>query len=471
MMRFALCAALSVILVVGCGGSSSVSPGSQAPSVSPTQAASAASSGAPSADANPCPTGGSSDKINLVLWSAHNVDIDTILKDRGAAFTAVCPNVTVSVEPAVSNTDFLQRLLTAAASGTGPDVFYNGTQWSTLLASKGVIAPLDQSQFADVFANMPPAAEQSYTESGVLIGVPFVFGYFGWDYRVDYMKAAGIEHFPTTWTELIDWCQKTVVKDSSGNITREGWDWEFSLAPAYFWNTFDGLLRTTGTTIDAGGKISVDTPQALAVTQLVWDTIWKHQCALPMSKRPALAAGIFPIQKGEASAEFLWPGSASVHIPYGKANPDFVSAWDKAPLFPAQDGGTIATLAVGDAWSVWGKSKHPEAAASFVHWLATKETHALMAQTGTTMARNDVMLSPEVTKFYADNAPGASLMLTFWTDPAVNKLGQPAFRHPEVPAITKIVTDHIIAAFEDPNADLAAVLKAAQAEIDELLGQ
>jgi ABC-type glycerol-3-phosphate transport system substrate-binding protein len=449
-MRRNVFAVACTLLLVACGGS---------PGVSPSPRATGAATAAPT----------TAEKIELTVWSGHAEDINAILRDRASAFTAANPNITVKIE-AVSNPDFLQRLLTAAASGTGPDVTYMGTQWSTSLAAKNLLAPLDRAQFADELAAMPPAAEQSYTENGALIGIPFVFGYFGWDYRVDFMQAAGIQHFPETWSEAADWCQKTVVKDAGGTITREGWDWQYGQASSYLWNQFDGLLRTTGTTIDAGGIISVETPQALAVAQFMWDTIWKYKCAQPLSKRPTPPEGTFPLETGLSSVEFLWPGSAIAHIGYGKDNPDYRAAWDKAPLFPKQDGGTTATLAVGDAWSVWGSSKHKDAAASFVYWLGTYDTQLAVSQ-GTTMARNDVMLSPDVKQYYADNAPGATQMLSFWEDPSVGSAGQPAFRHPEVPGITKAIVDALIKAMEDPNANLSEVLQGAQAEINPLLTQ
>lgn len=419
--------------------------------------------GAACASATTAPAA-SNEPIKLVVWSSHNGVFEEDMQVVADAFMEERPNVTIEIQ-VVPNEEFLTRLLTASASRSGPDITYWSDQFITTVLDKDIFAPLPEGMFDDYFEQVTPAWRDSYIDSaGNRVGVPYFGGPWGFDYRLDYMHDAGIDDFPSTWSELIEFCQKTVQKDSEGNITREGVDW--LLFDPFAFTSLDQLMATQGQRVVAlDGSVNLNSPEALAALQLMHDTIWKYECSLPLSQKATPPAGSLPITAGLAASITLWPGSPGFYFDLQQSDPDFNGRWDKATLFPKPDeGGVDAYISVADGWAVLNTSQHKDEAFAYIKAL-TADDVMVTASEFASVVRNDVMTSPEVKAYFDENAKGAIHVLDFWSSPQISAASQSAIRSVNGLEIQQIVTDGIVAALEDPNADLAAALETMQVDV------
>lgn len=103
------------------------------------------------------------------------------------------------------------KLLTAVASGNGPDVVQLGTTWVPEFAEAGAL--LDLSEHMEGYPNF---AKENYFDGSVstmehedqVVGIPWYADTRVIYYRTDVLKEAGYEEAPKTWDELKDAAQK-----------------------------------------------------------------------------------------------------------------------------------------------------------------------------------------------------------------------------------------------------------------------
>jgi multiple sugar transport system substrate-binding protein len=450
---------MAVALLVGACNASSTPTPSPAASAEATPAGSAASA-APSAALEP---------VEIRIWDPHGPNFAAIADVAIKDYEALHPNVTVKIEP-VDNSVYLQRILTAAAADTLPDIIYAGPGIiQSMLSAGNVFGKMPVDQFQDRLSQMVPAfVKLQQDKDGNQVLLPMGGGYHGWEYRVDAFQDAGIAEFPKTWDEWIDACQKLVQKDSSGKITREGISWRFrSYGPRV---QFQILSAAQGTPLFSDdGKVQIDTPAGLAVLQLMHDSVYKYKCSLPLSQKEVPPVGVLPLALGTAAIDFQFPGSETFAINYAKDHPEYADKWNKVPEWPAPAGGTNQVLISGDGYGVAQSSPHADVAWDFIHFLSDPKYMVQLAQFST-VANAEVMKDPSVAAFYAQ-APNAKNVLDLFTDPDVMAKAVPDFTDPHLPQIEKIMGDAMTAMLEDPNADLPAVLKDMQSQVDEAMTQ
>jgi ABC-type glycerol-3-phosphate transport system substrate-binding protein len=458
---------IAVALISGCSGATPTAPPTVTAGATTVPATTAPSPTTVPVTTAPTPTA-VAEPVKIVVWASHGGVYEKTMTKVADTFSQSHPGVTVEVD-SVDNATFLTRLLTASASRTGPDITYWNDQFATTVLAKDIFAPLPEGMFDDYFAQVAPAWRTAYLDSsGNRVGIPYFGGPWGIDYRLDFMHDAGITDFPTTWSGLIDFCQKTVVKDAAGKITREG----INFLPVWpmMPNTLDGLMATQGKRyLGLDGSVNLDSPEALAALQLIHDLIWKYECSLPQSKQPAPPAGSLGITAGLAAAQTLWPGSGAFWIGVEATDPNLLGKWDKATLFPKPDaGGVDADIIVADGWSVLKTSQHKDEAFAYLQALTSPDVMQ-EAFKFHPVVLNNIMTSQTVKDYYAQNAPGAVHALDFWTNPVASDGAQTAIRTVVAPKIQAIVTDGMVAALEDPNADLQSVLKKMQEDVQAAL--
>jgi len=127
-----------------------------------------------------------------------------------------------------SNMD--EKLLTAVAGGTPPDIAVGNIAYSEFCA-RGALTPLD-----DYFAaskviqhdDIIPSLWRDATWQGKTYGLAAceVGPRIGLCYNVDLVKDAGLDsgNLPLTWDEMYDWHQKITTFDAAGNIEILGFD-------------------------------------------------------------------------------------------------------------------------------------------------------------------------------------------------------------------------------------------------------
>ena len=137
----------------------------------------------------------------------------------------------------VTPTD-MQKLMTAVAAGTGPDVTILNRFMTVEWAARGAIQPLDQffkkdSIVFDKTVYYPGAWEASFYEDK-LYTIPNNgdnVGYWSLYYNRTLFKEAGLDPNkpPTTWSKLTEYAEKLTKTDAEGRIIQLGYrpypDW------------------------------------------------------------------------------------------------------------------------------------------------------------------------------------------------------------------------------------------------------
>ncbi len=107
------------------------------------------------------------------------------------------------------------KLLTAVASGKGPDVVQMGTSWMPEFADAGILT--DLSEYVEKYPNLDTknfyeGALQSNEYEGKQVGVPWYIETRVLYYRKDLAKEVGYENAPKTWDEFLDLSTKLAAR-------------------------------------------------------------------------------------------------------------------------------------------------------------------------------------------------------------------------------------------------------------------
>lgn len=172
------------------------------------------------------------------------------LKEIAKDFEAENPDATVTVT-AVSWETAHDKISTAIAAGTTPDVAELGTTWMGEFGGTGALDPTPTTM--DTPEKFFPSAWEMLEVNGTNYGYPFYAGTFSLFYRKDIAETAGVEA-PTTWDEL-----KTFTKALQDNgaeqgiyLPPSGWDWPAFTAMPMGWQAGGEVLNAdrTGFTFD-----------------------------------------------------------------------------------------------------------------------------------------------------------------------------------------------------------------------------
>ncbi|QAS54681.1 ABC transporter substrate-binding protein [Halobacillus litoralis] len=133
-----------------------------------------------------------------------------MLQDFSKKFEEEHSDLTVDVQAIPWDTAH-DKLLTAVASGDGPDVVQLGTTWVPEFAEAGAL--LDLSEYME---DHPNFAKENYFDGSVstmehgdeVVGIPWYVDTRVLYYRKDLLKEAGYEEAPKTWDELKDAASK-----------------------------------------------------------------------------------------------------------------------------------------------------------------------------------------------------------------------------------------------------------------------
>ncbi|WP_244199450.1 sugar ABC transporter substrate-binding protein [Halobacillus trueperi] len=148
------------------------------------------------------------DENTITVWAMG--EEGKKLKEFSKDFEEKNEGLTVDVQAIPWDTAH-DKLLTAVASGNGPDVVQLGTTWVPEFAEAGAL--LDLSEYMEDYPNF---AKENYFDGSVttmehedqVVGIPWYADTRVIYYRKDVLKEAGYEEAPKTWDELKDAAQK-----------------------------------------------------------------------------------------------------------------------------------------------------------------------------------------------------------------------------------------------------------------------
>jgi multiple sugar transport system substrate-binding protein len=280
-----------------------------------------------------------------------------------AAFTAENPGITVRME-VLPWDQYWTKLTTELASGKAPDVFWLTVENFPDLASKGVLAPLDELlEGAKLdLASYHPNVVQSYKYEDKQLGVPKDLGVVGLLYNKNLVAKAGI-----TMPEKLTW-----APDGSG--------------------TFLDVARKL--TVDkAGLKAGQSGFDAGAIKQwgfCSWNhsqTQWLNWIASNGGKAMDAPYGTFEFAGAKSVEALQWardlvfkwhvsPDGTRTNPPTGQATEMFYRG--EVAMFPANN--ALLPFALPEV--KFPMTKHPEEAGKLITFLGSEKAQKLMGDAG-----------------------------------------------------------------------------------------
>ena len=287
------------------------------------------------------------------------------------AFHAAQDDVRIEVQHAPWGAYF-DRILTQMAGGTAPDVMFLNNIPS--YAARGVLAPLDSLIARDGF-------DTDAYHPGLLAIFSYEDEVYGFArdndtnvlyFNKDLFDAAGVA-YPSDdwqWDDIRAAALELTVRDERGRATQFGLALEKNRYPQWVYqnggNVFDDPLNPT--------EFMMDAPEAIEAIQFIADMI------LDDGSVPSFDA---MAQLG-STTELFSTGRVAMVMTNAARIPTFMDAdfaWDVAPL-PAGPAGIRANTLGGAGYVMSATSDHPEAAWTFLKFLAGTEGQSIFASTG-----------------------------------------------------------------------------------------
>lgn len=310
-------------------------------------------------------SGGSEQREVVRFWGLGREG--EVVRELVPVFERAHPGVRVEVQQ-IPWSAAHEKLLTAFVGGATPDVAQVGNTWVPELAALSAIEPLASRVAASPVVHAAdhfPGIWDTNVIDGVLYGIPWYVDTRLIFYRADLLAHAGVPEFPRTWS---GWLEAMRRLKATGGAARYA-----ILLPTDDWTPAVILgLGRGATLLRDGGR-------------------WAHFCEPAFVEAFAFLvdlfrAGLAPSLANTQLANLyqqMAEGQFAMHItgPWNLGEfrrrfpPELQDAWATAPM-PAPDGtpwpGT--SLAGGASLVLFARSRHSEAAWSFIEYLAAPET-------------------------------------------------------------------------------------------------
>lgn len=411
-------------------------------------ACSSGGSGSPGAGATaPVATAGSKISGTVTFWHAYSADspevktLETVLIPK---FESEHPGVTVNAV-AVPYDQLHQKLVTAVAGDTLPDLVRSDIMWVPELANLGVLVPLDQQMpdFTTYASQVYPGALATNAYKGHYYGLPLDTNTRVLLYNKDALAKAGITQPPATFDEL---------KADAPKLTAAG-VYTFADNSTSGWNVLPWIWSAGGAVTD--GKVTkatgyLNSAKSVAGVQLLVD----------LYKQKAIPDIILGGTGGTATSDGLATGQYATILDGPWMYPIFQSQYPnfklEAAQMPSGPGGSVSVVG-GESVVMTQSSKNKDAAAEFMRFLLSQDAQYEMAKVGQMS-----VLSSMGDRLTAINAYYA---------PFVKQLAnaQPRTPTPAWPKIDDILKAQIQKALQGEPVQQA--LDEAAAQIDPLLAQ
>lgn len=252
-----------------------------------------------------------------------------------------------------------ERLTTAVASGSGPDLLQVGLSKLRTFADAGALMPLDD-EIADHPAldpaNFPAGVGGEATAvGGQIVSVPWVSDTRVLFYRSDILAENGIDAPPATWDELrAD--AKVLAERGDGQYGYYIPQWDSPLPVVMTWDQ-------GGDIIDGDGNVDFDTPEFAAAVDLY--TGLYADGSVPTNgdfdQTQGFISGIAPML---VSGPYLAKSIAD-------SAPDLDGKWSVTTVPSAE---TNTSLFAGSNMAVWHNTPNKDAALDLLEFLSQPET-------------------------------------------------------------------------------------------------
>lgn len=339
----------------------------------------------------------------LTLWHAYGGALGKSFEALVQEFNQAHP--AIQIEPSYGGTLFTMRekLVTAIAAQSAPDIAQIDQFWSSELADAGAIVSLD-----DFLANDPALdradiwdkAWQTASYQGKLWSMPFALSNIALYYNKTLFQQAGLDpnQPPVTW-EMLAAAARQLTLDADKNGTPEQWGLTVPLKAnegnVYYWLAF--LWQNNGAIFSADGKaVRFDDAAGVEALQF-WVDLAKKDHAL------ALAPPDNGFEEGKVGMTIA--STARLAALLKALGPDNLGM---APL-PAHK--QAATGVGGANLAILSGARNQQAAWEFIRWMTSPEINLKWSiASGYLPLRQSVVQSPAY-QAYLKQTPQAQVIL------------------------------------------------------------
>lgn len=309
---------------------------------------------------------------------------DSVMTAVISAFYAKYPDYRVELIPyATGSNSLADRIEAQIAAGEVDLVPVNGLRE---LVQEGLLMPLDpliQKHQVDLAASSVPA--EQIRMDGKLYELPYVAAPVVLTYNKDLFQAAGLPDPGAGWTW--DRFREAALRLSEG--TGQDRRWGFGTVPG------DTQLLSMYMAGRSGGSLRKVEDRVVGDALQFFSTLVFTDQSMPVGPLTGVVPSYMDLFTQGKAAMGLWQLGQADHlgpVPF---------RWDVAPI-PAYPGEPATTLAYLRTLGIAANSKNPEAAFTFLRFLAGPEGALAVAQAGSLPA----LRTPEIQRTYLDRKPG-----------------------------------------------------------------
>lgn len=156
-------------------------------------------------------------QVTLQYWGLW--EPTTVMQEVITDFETQNPGVKISYTQQ-SPTEYRERVQTAIATGSGPDIFRFHASWTPMLRTELATLPekiMTSGEFEQTFY---PVASQQLTLNGQKVGIPLMYDGLGLYYNKQIFSIAN-ENPPQSWEDVKRLATELTIKEG-GKITRAG---------------------------------------------------------------------------------------------------------------------------------------------------------------------------------------------------------------------------------------------------------
>ncbi|MEU4565241.1 sugar ABC transporter substrate-binding protein [Micromonospora sp. NPDC023956] len=323
------------------------------------------------------PSGGSGK--TLTYWASNqgaSLEADKkILQpelDRFEQQTGI--KVTVEVVPW---SDLLNRLLTAATSGQGPDVVNIGNTWSASLQATGAMVEFDDATL-DRIGGRDRFVPAALAAAGAAGKPPAAVPLYSLAYALYYHKKAfadaGITAPPTTWEEVAQ-VGRRLTGGGRWGLAVEGANPSENAHHAFTFSQQYG-----GEWFDSAGKPTFDTPQNVAAVKRYVDLMAVDRIVNPSNAEYAQNQSVSDFANGRA-AMLLWQAAGANLTAQNMAADAYGVAPVPFPAVPPAGGKKVNSMVAGINMAVFKHTKNRDAALEFVKFMTSDAEQVTLNRT------------------------------------------------------------------------------------------
>ncbi|MFE5711861.1 ABC transporter substrate-binding protein [Streptomyces sp. NPDC056501] len=273
--------------------------------------------------------------------------------------------------------DLLNRILTAATSGQGPDVLNIGNTWSASLQSTGALLPFDAKNFDSIGGKdrfVDSALGSTGTPGKDPAAVPLYSMAYALYYNKQMFKDAGIAKPPTTWDEVI----------AAGKKLSKGGKWGLGVEGSNLSNNIHqvfALGRQHGADFfTADGKADFTSDGAVAAVKQYVDLMATQKIVAPGNAEYAQNQSLSDFAKNKTGM-LLWQTPSQTFASQGMTPEEWGVVPAPVPSGKPGAGKQTNSMVAGINMAVFKNTKNLDGALKFVKFMTSDGEQVILNKT------------------------------------------------------------------------------------------